>query len=193
MTRWDDVAEWGPLRRWGLILLVLVLTAVVLLAMGRDPICPCGHVRIWGGTTGPENSQHLADWYAPSHVLHGFLFYLLFWLVAPKLSFECRLLGAIVLEAAWEITENTTWLIERYKGITVSLHYNGDSVINSMADIGFMMLGFWLAARLPVWAVVLIAVASEAVTAIVIRDGLLLTVVMLLWPVEAILNWQTGG
>jgi hypothetical protein len=193
MTQFDAAPPGSAWRMWGAILAVLALTVGVLLAMGRDPICACGYVRLWGGVTGPENSQHLTDWYTPSHVLHGFLFYLLLWLVVPRLSFERRLLGAVLLEAGWEIIENTPWLIERYRGTTVSLDYNGDSVINSLSDIGFMIVGFWLASRLPFWAVVLVAVAIETVTMIVIRDSLTLNVVMLLWPVEAILQWQSGG
>jgi hypothetical protein len=179
------------LRAWALVLGLLVLTAVLLLAMGRDPICACGYVRIWGGVTGPENSQHLTDWYTPSHVLHGFIFYAVMWILVPHRAFEQRMVGAVVLASVWELVENTSWLIERYRGTTVSLDYNGDSVINSVTDIGFMMVGFWLASRLPVNAVILVAVAVEATTLIVIRDSLALNIVMLLWPIEAVLEWQS--
>jgi hypothetical protein len=178
-------------RAWRLVLGLLVLTAVLLLAMGRDPICACGYVRLWGGVTGPENSQHLTDWYTPSHVLHGFIFYAVMWVLVPRLAFEERMVGAVILASTWELVENTSWLIERYRGTTVSLDYNGDSVINSMTDIGFMMVGFWLASRLPVKAVLFLAVAVEATTLVVIRDSLILNIVMLLWPVEAVLDWQS--
>jgi hypothetical protein len=180
--------RWIP---WTLVGLLLLLTAAALLAMGRDAICPCGTVKLWHGTAGAENSQHLTDWYTPSHVLHGFAFYFMMLLLVPRASFAYRLLGAVILEAGWELVENTPWLIERYRGTTVSLDYHGDSVINSMADLGFMMLGFWLASRLPVRAVILIAVAAEAVTTIVIRDSLLLNILMLLWPLDAVLAWQS--
>jgi hypothetical protein len=183
--------EWRP---YVLAEFIVLATAAAMLAMGRPAICPCGYVLIWDGRVGGgDNSQHLTDWYTFSHVIHGFLFYGLLRLVAPGWSFGWRLVGALLLEVGWEFVENTPWLIERYRGQTVALDYMGDSVINSVSDIGFMVLGFWLAARLPVAATLALAVAMEVTTAMVIRDGLLLNVLMLVWPVEAVLEWQQGA
>ncbi|HRW15361.1 DUF2585 domain-containing protein [Amaricoccus sp.] len=168
--------------------------ALVLLAMGRSPICPCGTIRLWNGVVmGPENSQQLSDWYTPSHVIHGFLFYWALAFLLPGMAFRWRLLIATLVEVAWEIVENTDMVIDRYRAVTVSLDYYGDSVLNSTSDVLFMMLGFWLASRLPVWLSVAIAIGFELATTILIRDGLALNVLMLLWPSETIRLWQAGG
>ena len=182
-------------RTVALVALVLVAaTAAVLLSMGRVPICTCGTVKLWWGETmSAENSQHLSDWYSPSHLIHGFLFFLAGWLVLRRAPLGGRFLVALAVECGWEMLENTDWVIGRYREATVSLDYFGDSVVNSLSDIGFMALGFFLASRLPVWATVLLAVGFEALTAIVIRDNLTLNVLMLAWPVEAVKAWQAAG
>jgi hypothetical protein len=183
-------ARRGP---WLVTAAVLLGAAAVLLAMGRVPICTCGTVELWHGEVrSAGNSQHLSDWYSPSHVIHGFLFYWLLWLALPGLSFGWRLAIATAVEAAWEIAENSPWIIDRYRAVTVSYDYYGDSVINSLSDILFMMLGFWLASRLPVRLTVALALAAEVMTTILIRDGLALNVLMLVWPIEAVRAWQAG-
>jgi hypothetical protein len=176
-----------------LIFCIVLLAASWLLWIGREPWCKCGTIKLWHGeVVSSENSQHVSDWYTPSHILHGFLFYALLWLVARRLSFGWRLVIATAVEALWEIVENSDAIIERYRAVTISLDYYGDSVLNTVADIGAMMLGFWLASRLPVWATTALFVFAEAVTIWLIRDGLLLNILMLTVPIDAVATWQAG-
>lgn len=172
----------------------LLLTAAVLLAMGRPPICTCGTVQLWvGDSSSAKMSQMIADWYSLSHVVHGFLFFGLLWLVARSWSIERRILAALMIEAAWEIVENTPMVIDRYREATIALGYTGDSVLNSVSDIAMMALGFLFAARLPVWASVLVVLILEIVPLIVIRDNLTLNVWMLIAPNDALREWQAGA
>ena len=173
---------------------VVALAALILLLMGRIPICECGYVKLWHGVTmSSENSQHLSDWYFPSHIIHGFVFYWILWMVARRQSVGVRLILATIVESAWEIIENTDWIINRYRETTISLDYYGDSVINSTFDILFMVVGFILAARLPVWITGALTIVLELFVGYMIRDNLTLNVIMLLWPLESIRNWQAGG
>lgn len=172
---------------------IVALAAVWLWQVGRVPICDCGYVKLWHGQTmSSENSQHLTDWYTPSHVMHGLLFYGLLHLIARHLSFAWRLTIATLIESAWEIVENSEAVIERYRSVTISLDYYGDSVINSVADIAAMIAGFFLARILPVWASAAIILFFEALTTFLIRDGLALNILMLIWPLEAVKAWQAG-
>lgn len=172
---------------------ILIATALWMFYDGRNLICPCGTIKLWhGNPQSPESSQHIADWYTLSHLIHGFLFFAALWLVARRLSVGWRFAIATAIEAGWEIVENADMIIERYRATTISVDYNGDSVLNSVADIVAMWIGFGLARVLPVWLSVAIVIGFELLTAYLIRDGLLLNVVMLLWPNEAILQWQSG-
>lgn len=176
-----------------LVFAIILATAAILLFMGRVPICKCGTVKLWYfELMTSEGSQHLIDWYSPSHLLHGILFYGMLWLFARRLDISWRLVIATLIEAAWEILENTNAVIERYREVTISLDYFGDSVINSMADLVAMLVGFWLARRIPVWASVAIVIGFEVLTTALIRDGLALNIIMLLYPLDIIRDWQAA-
>lgn len=191
-------ANWGWMSRAGRTTLIaaaaiVAIAAALLLAMGRPPICTCGTVALWEpSAASARTSQMLADWYTPSHIVHGFLFYAGAWLVARNWPVERRFLVALLLEAAWEVAENTPMVIDRYREATIALGYAGDSVLNSISDMAMMALGFLAARKLPLWAALALVAVLEIVPLLVIRDNLVLNVWMLLAPNEAIRGWQAG-
>jgi len=163
------------------------------LAMGRPAICPCGFVALWTGEVqGDQNSQQVADWYTLSHLVHGLLFYAVARAALPCAPVAARLLAALVMEGAWEVLENTPMVIDRYRAATLAFGYSGDSVLNSMSDIGAMALGFWAAVRLSWRESIVLAAALELVSLVAIRDNLTLNVLMLVHPVEVVRAWQAG-
>jgi hypothetical protein len=178
-------------RAWLLTILILAAVAATLLAMGRNPICTCGTVQLWvGERDSAKTSQMLADWYSLSHIVHGLLFYGSLWLIGRRWPVERRFLIALVFEAAWEVTENTPLVIDRYRATTAALGYTGDSVINSLSDIAMMALGFLLARKLPLRAALALVLALEVIPLFTIRDNLTLNVWELIAPNKAVQAWQ---
>jgi hypothetical protein len=175
---------------WLIALGLLIVVAIVELAMGRHPICTCGHVELWHPRLDAGNSQHIADWYTLSHIIHGFIFYLIGWLVLRSRPPGERLVLAVAIEAAWEMLENSPIIIDRYREATIALGYTGDSILNSVSDVAWMALGFAFARRAPWPVTVIVAIAFELIALWAIRDNLTLNVLMLAWPVEAVKTWQ---
>lgn len=182
----------------GIALILFLAFAMILYAMGRPPMCTCGTIKLWHGIVqSSENSQHISDWYTLSHIIHGFLFFGAGYALRRKWP-DVFHLGvavslAILVEGAWEILENSSIIIDRYREVTISYGYAGDSIVNSMADISWMIFGFFLASRLPWKATVAIAIFFEIFAAYMIRDNLTLNILMLAAPVEAVKNWQAAG
>ncbi|HEY6119763.1 MAG TPA: DUF2585 family protein [Pyrinomonadaceae bacterium] len=174
-------------------LLLLIATALQLHHQGRIWFCDCGHFLFWSGQAwSPETSQQLLDPYSFTHILHGMLFCGILAWVIPKLAVRWRFFLAILIEALWEMLENTNAIIERYREATAALGYQGDTVINSLGDVLACALGFWLANALGLRRSAITFVLVEAVLLLSIRDSLILNIVMLIYPSHALKIWQGG-
>ena len=169
------------------------LTSLLLYLAGREIWCPAGDLLPWSfDIWSQHNSQHLLDWYTPSHISHGLLFALLLRRVLPGRVLVYGLSLAVLLEASWELLENSDFIINRYREATIAFDYFGDSILNSLSDVLWCMLGYRIAIALPAWKVLSIFLAFELITLVWIRDNLTLNVIMLIWPIEAIKTWQMG-
>lgn len=188
-----EIKQYLPTAAIGLSLVAVM--AVVMHLEGRLTICSCGYVKFWHGlVVSSGNSQHLFDWYSFSHVLHGLGFYLLLWLLdrKKKLSLATKLLIAMGLEAGWEILENSSWIINRYRSATISLDYFGDSIINAIGDMIAMVIGFIFAYKTKFWLSVVLFLAIELMLLWAIKDNLTINIIMLIHPIEALKVWQAA-
>lgn len=174
---------------------IVLIAALTLASMDRVWWCRCGQPFLWSGETASmHNSQHLFDAYTFTHILHGIGFYGLLWLLlGRRVTWRFRFLLAIGIESVWEVIENTSLVIERYRETTISLGYYGDSIMNSLTDIGACALGFGLAMLLPIWGSIALFVGIEGFLLWWIRDSLMLNILMLLWPIDAVKDWQARG
>lgn len=178
---------------WLAIALILVLSILLLRSQGRLWICSCGQVYLWvGDIWSADNSQHLLDPYAFTHLLHGVIFFWLLTWLRPQMPLLWRLCIAVGIEATWEVFENSEMVIQRYRETTISLGYDGDTIINSVSDIVAMVVGFMLAYKLGFrWSLILFVVV-EIFLLVWIRDSLTLNIIMLIYPIDAIKQWQMG-
>jgi len=187
---------WLRRYRWVLAAALAVCTAAaaIELSMGRLPFGPDGRIGLWEGNIwSSEQSQRFADPYTITHTVHGMLFYAILWLLARRAPARKRFVGALLMEGAWEVLENSPIIINRYREATIALGYVGDSVFNSLSDIVFAALGFLFAWRVRPWVTVAVILAMEVGTAFWVRDNLTLNIVMLIHPIDAIKDWQMAG
>ena len=172
---------------------IMALAAFILWSQGRVWWCQAGDYSPWTWNIwSTHNSQHLVDPYSFTHVLHGVLEFWLLSLVFRRAPLAWRLVMAVAIESTWEIAENSTFVIERYRAATISLAYFGDSIINSLSDITCCATGFVIAYKLKFWNALALFLATETVLILTIRDSLLINILMLIYPIEAIKHWQMG-
>jgi len=173
---------------------IMAIQALTLHLMGRVWICSCGTVRFWvGDIWSSELSQQLFDWYTPSHIVHGILFYGLLRLVLPRAPVLVRLVIAVGIEVSWEIAENSPWVIEAYRQQALAAGYTGDSILNSLLDTVAMMTGFALALWLPWKATVALVLALEIAVGALVRDNLTLNILNFVHRFPVIEAWQKGA
>jgi hypothetical protein len=179
--------------------MLIAIQIAVLHTFGQPFFAASGHFRLWvSDPFSPDMSQQLADWYSFSHLIHGFIFFGMLHLVAPRLPLAARLLIAMGVEIGWEFAENSPAVIQHYRQQALAVGYSGDSILNSVSDTAMMSSGFFLASRLRARTIVLLAVAFEFFTLSMIRDNLTLNVINLIapssWaPIQAIHRWQAGA
>ena len=192
----ENISIFFKKYRWVIIwsILVLAITGLIEFYAGRSLLGPDGkfgwwEVSVWSA----ENSQRVADAYSFSHIIHGILFYALLWLFARKIPLRYRFLMALGLEAGWEILENSPIIIDRYRAVTISLGYVGDSVLNSLSDIVMTGIGFIIAKYSKFWFSVFLVIVMELGCLFWVRDNLTLNVLMLIYPVQSVKIWQSVG
>ena len=184
---------WGRVA-WSVVAGLMLVQAVALHLMGRVWICSCGSIRLWvGDIHSSELSQQVLDWYTPSHIIHGMLFYGLLHLALPRTPVLMRLAIAVGLEVAWEIAENSPWVIEAYRKQALAAGYTGDSILNSLLDMVAMMTGFAVARLLPWKATLALVLVLEIGAAVVVRDNLTLNILNFIHRFPAIEAWQKGA
>jgi hypothetical protein len=178
---------------WLAMVAIAAVAALALYSQGRLWICDCGHIRVWTGEVwSNENSQQFLDPYSFTHILHGFMFCGLLALVARPVPPDWRLCLAVSLEAAWEVVENSAYVINRYREATAALGYQGDAIFNSMGDLVMCGLGFVMAYQLGLRRSLVFFLAVEVVLILSIRDSLLLNIIMLIQPIDALKAGQAG-
>lgn len=178
---------------WLAISAVVILSIFLLWSFGRVWWCQAGDYSPWSSDIWTQhNSQHLFDPYTFTHILHGVLEFWLISLIFPRMLLAWRLFLAIFVESGWEIVENTDAVINHYREATLALNYYGDSIINSLGDILACGLGFWLAYKMKFLFSFVFFVLVEIILIILIRDSLLLNIIMLIYPIEGIKQWQMG-
>jgi hypothetical protein len=193
LTTPADVTRVPGKKRWPALAIVasFIATAILLRLEGRLWICACGQLRAWSGQIcSSDNSQHFLDPYSFTHVLHGFLFFWLIALLLRRLGPGWQVALAVAVEAAWEVFENTNFIIDRYRSTTAALGYTGDTVVNSFGDILCCLIGFLVARRLGLRRSLIVFLVLEFVLIVWIRDSLLLEILMLVFPIDAIKTFQ---
>jgi hypothetical protein len=181
-------------RHWLLIGAVVLIAITAEWWMGRVLLSPDGTFGWWEPDIwSAHQSQRVLDPYSVSHIVHGFLFFGLLHLVARRQPVTTRLVLAVALEAIWEVLENSPIIIDRYRAVTIAQGYIGDSILNSMSDIVMAAAGFVAASRLRVAYSVALVVTAEVVMLLLIRDNLTLNIIMLVWPLDGIREWQMAG
>lgn len=177
-----------------LALLFLTIQGALLWHMGHPLVSVSGEVDLWHGIVkSAENSQQVSDWYTFSHIIHGFIFYCVLRFLFPKLNPGVRLLMALGIEVAWEVIENTPWLVEHYRKQALAMGYSGDSILNSVSDTIAMIIGFVIAWRMPILITIAVALFLEGTVAYSIHDNLTLNILNFIHQFDFIREWQSGS
>jgi hypothetical protein len=188
-----------PIWFYPAALALIAIQITVLYDFGQPAFSTTGRIMLWvGDVWSNETSQQLADWYSFSHIIHGFIFFGILHLIAPRLPVAARLLIAMGVEIAWEITENSPATIQHYRQQAIAAGYVGDSILNSVSDTTMMSIGFLIAWRTSWRYVAIAAICMELFTLAMVRDNLTLNVIGLVlpgdWaPIHAIHDWQAAS